>query len=76
MTARWLCLLGVLGIVLLSCSHDSRVGLARVRRAGVLRWGGDIQGGEPYVYEDRRRPGHLVGFEVDLVAAIGRELHG
>lgn len=49
-------------------------GLARIRAAGVLRWGGDIQGGEPYVYDDPDHPGHLVGFEVDLAEALGREL--
>ena len=49
-------------------------GLERIRAAGVLRWGGDTQGGEPYVYDDPARPGHLIGFEVDLAAAIAREL--
>lgn len=49
-------------------------GLARIRSAGVLRWGGDIQGGEPYVYGDPKAPDHLVGFEVELAAAIAREL--
>jgi polar amino acid transport system substrate-binding protein len=48
--------------------------LDEVRRAGVLRWGGDQQGGEPYVYEDPARPGRLVGFEAELADAIGREL--
>ncbi len=45
-----------------------------MRAAGVLRWGGDLQGGEPYVSEDPRQPGRLVGFEVDLAAALAREL--
>jgi polar amino acid transport system substrate-binding protein len=49
-------------------------GLERIRSAGVLRWGGDTQGGEPYVYDDPAKPGHLIGFEVDLAAAIAREL--
>lgn len=49
-------------------------GLARIRSRGVLRWGADIQGGEPYVYDDPNDPGHMVGFEVDLAAAIAREL--
>jgi polar amino acid transport system substrate-binding protein len=49
-------------------------GLDRVRTAGVLRWGGDQQGGEPYVYEDPHQPGHLIGFEVDLADAIARYL--
>jgi polar amino acid transport system substrate-binding protein len=48
--------------------------MARIRAAGVLRWGGDIQGGEPYVYDDPKNPGHLVGFEVDIAEALGREL--
>lgn len=45
-----------------------------MRAAGVLRWGGDIQGGEPYVYDDPDSPGHLIGFEVELADALAREL--
>jgi polar amino acid transport system substrate-binding protein len=48
--------------------------LERVRRAGVLRWGGDQQGGEPYAYEDPARPGHLIGFEAELAEALARAL--
>lgn len=61
---------------LLACSGAARPtgGLARVKSAGVLRWGGDIQGGEPYVYDDPSRPGHLIGFEVDIADAIAKEL--
>ncbi|MBX3187411.1 MAG: ABC transporter permease subunit [Labilithrix sp.] len=49
-------------------------GLARIRAAGVLKWGGDIQGGEPYVYPDPASPEKLIGFEVDLAEALAREL--
>lgn len=49
-------------------------GLARVQQEGVLRWGGDIQGGEPYVYEDPKKPGHLLGFDVEVAEALAREL--
>lgn len=60
---------------LLACSESkSPSGLARIRAAGVLRWGGDIQGGEPYVYPDPNDASHLVGFEVDLADAIAKEL--
>jgi len=45
-----------------------------VRAAGVLRWGGDIQGGEPYVYDDPQKPGHLIGFEVEIADALAKEL--
>ena len=48
--------------------------LARVRSAGALRWGGDQQGGEPYVFDDPRRPGTLVGFEVEIAAALARQI--
>jgi polar amino acid transport system substrate-binding protein len=45
-----------------------------VQRHGELRWGGDVQGGEPYVYADPVHPERLIGFEVDLANAIAREL--
>ena len=61
--------------VLLACGGTAPApALGRIRAAGVLRWGGDIQGGEPYVYDDPARPGHLVGFEVEIAEAIAREL--
>ena len=59
---------------LAGCGLAPEDGLARVRRAGVLRWGGDQQGGEPYAYEDPARPGHLVGFEAELAEALARAL--
>lgn len=49
-------------------------GLARVKSAGVLRWGGDEQGGEPFVYDAPDGSGRLEGFEVELADAIAREL--
>src|SRR5690242_16615244 len=48
--------------------------LDRIRARGELTWGGDEQGGEPYVFEDRARGGGLVGFEVDLADALARAL--
>jgi polar amino acid transport system substrate-binding protein len=48
--------------------------LARVQRVGVLRWGADRQGGEPYVYEDPTRPGRVIGFEAELADALARAL--
>lgn len=48
--------------------------LDEVRRQGELRWGGDLQGGEPYVFEDEQQPGALKGFEVEIADALGREL--
>ncbi len=48
--------------------------LTRVRQAGVLRWGGDLQGGEPYAFEDPNQGGRLVGFEVEIADALARQL--
>jgi polar amino acid transport system substrate-binding protein len=68
-------LLGIAALACtVSCGGRHRSALERVREAGVLRWGGDVQGGEPYVFEDPDQPGVLVGFEVELADAIAREL--
>ncbi len=69
-------LLFLVCLLLAACAPKRPEGsaLARVRAAGVLKWGGDIQGGEPYVYDDPAKPGHLIGFEVDIADAIAKEL--
>ncbi len=48
--------------------------MERIRRTGELLWGGDLQGGEPFVFEDAQRPGKLAGFEVEIAAAVARDL--
>jgi len=40
----------------------------------VLRWGGDAEGGAPFVEADPRNPAHLVGFDVEIAALIARAL--
>lgn len=45
-----------------------------VQAHGELAWGGDLQGGEPYVYESPTQPGEIIGFEVDIARALAREL--
>jgi polar amino acid transport system substrate-binding protein len=39
-----------------------------------LRWGGDLQGGEPFVFRDPRNPQWLRGFEVEIVESVARRL--
>src|SRR6267142_820537 len=56
-------------VVLLAAS-----GLARIRAQGELRWAGDLQGGEPYVFRDPRDPSKLVGFEKELADALAARL--
>ncbi len=49
-------------------------GLSRIRQQGELRWAGDLQGGEPYVFRDPRDPSRLIGFELDLAEALAAKL--
>jgi polar amino acid transport system substrate-binding protein len=37
---------------------------------GELQWGSTSQGGAPYVFPDPNNPSQLVGFEVDIAAAM------
>jgi polar amino acid transport system substrate-binding protein len=46
--------------------------LDEIQRRGEPLWGADIQGGEPYVYEDK--DGKLIGFEVAVADGIARRL--
>src|SRR5689334_6004698 len=59
----------------LSCHGKPPGGtLERIKKRGYLTWGADKQGGEPYLWEVPGDPGHVVGFEVDIMNAIGRRL--
>lgn len=63
--------------LLVGCGSDAADGgrtLAEIRARGTITWGADIQGGEPYVYEDPAQPDRVIGFEVDLMDAIARRL--
>ena len=66
-----LLLLIVVGSATIGRADDS---LARVRARGTLRWGGDVQGGEPYAFQDPDDSATLVGFEVEIAAAVARRL--
>lgn len=42
--------------------------------AGDLRWGGDPEGGYPYVEADPNDPTQVIGFDVDVAALLARGL--
>ena len=48
--------------------------LEKIKSSGVLTWGFDAEGGAPYVFHDLKHSSKLIGFEVELVEAIAREL--
>ncbi len=58
------------------CSDESPAGdaLTQVKARGELSWGADLQGGEPYLWEDPAHPGKLLGFEVEIMDAVARRL--
>jgi serine/threonine protein kinase len=45
---------------------------AGLRIPGVLQWGSDFVDGAPYVFKDPINPANLIGFEVEIMAAIGQ----
>jgi polar amino acid transport system substrate-binding protein len=49
-------------------------GLERIRQAGTLRYGSDMEGGGPYAYPDPSAPGGVTGFEVELMSLLARDL--
>src|SRR5215467_14612005 len=48
--------------------------LSRVQTSGVLRWCGDLQGGEPYAFQDPDDGSRMVGFEVEIADSVARRL--
>jgi len=40
----------------------------------VLRWGGDSEGGFPYMFQNPKNPKELIGFEVDIVNALAERM--
>jgi len=58
-----LCLLLLPGLLCAQSSPDR-----------TLRWAGDAEGGAPYEFQDPADPGRIIGFEVDIIEAIGRIL--
>jgi polar amino acid transport system substrate-binding protein len=56
------------GIAALCPSHPAAA------EAPPLRWAADAEGGAPYICQDPKDPRHYVGFEVELAAALEKEL--
>ncbi|MFL5330861.1 MAG: ABC transporter substrate-binding protein/permease [Gemmataceae bacterium] len=48
--------------------------LSDIKQRGELRWGGDEEGGAPYIYRDESHDNRITGFEVELMEHIARRL--
>ena len=49
---------------------------AGLKTAGNLQWGADYVSGAPYVFKDPTNPNNLVGFEVEIAAAMAALMGG
>lgn len=66
--ARTASIAALLSLTTLTCGSCSS------NHSGGLKWGGDQEGGAPYIYSESDDPTRVLGFEVDLAKALGREL--
>jgi polar amino acid transport system substrate-binding protein len=65
----------LVGLSLLLTSGNARAdAVAELVKRGELVWGGDLQGGAPYVFEDAAGGGKIRGFEVEIAGALARRL--
>jgi polar amino acid transport system substrate-binding protein len=61
--------IGVVAAIILSLASP-----ARAQPTSELRWGGDTEGGAPFVEADPNDPTRLVGFDVEVAELIARAL--
>ena len=57
-----------------AATRIAQAGDAGAPPAAPLRWAADAEGGAPYICKDPSDPNRYVGFEVDLAAALERQL--
>jgi len=50
------------------------IGAKPLHAQHVMRWGGDAEGGAPFVEADARDPSKLVGFDVEIAELIAKRL--
>jgi len=58
--------------LLSSCASEPTRDAARGAANGVLRWGGDAEGGAPFVEADPGDPTRVRGFDVDIAGLIAK----
>jgi polar amino acid transport system substrate-binding protein len=67
--------LGVCAYLMLTLQAPARAdALDDIRQRGAIRWGGDQEGGGPYIYTDPDDPDWLIGFEVELMELLAARL--
>src|SRR3954470_90312 len=69
-----ICLLAAGCFATLSARIAAADALGDIQHRGTLVWGGDQEGGAPFVFPDPKDPSHLIGFEVELADMLAGEL--
>ena len=62
-------------LALVGCSPVRTDALTESQKRGALRWGGDEEGGGPYIFRPENNVQALTGFEIDLMALLADRLH-
>src|SRR5262245_9332922 len=62
-------------LIFLLISLPAAVDSIKAQENPVLRWGGDAEGGAPYLLPNPKNPREIIGFEIDLMNAIGKQLN-
>jgi polar amino acid transport system substrate-binding protein len=62
------------GFALLAIGLLASATFAAAQAPPELRWGGDAEGGAPFVEADPNDPSHVVGFEVDIARMLANGL--
>ena len=45
-----------------------------LKTPGLLQWGADYVSGAPYVFQNPNNPSQLIGFEVEIAAAMAKQM--
>src|SRR3972149_7425454 len=61
-------------LLLMACAPRHAAAQTPANRGPELRWGGDPEGGYPYVEADPNDPTRVVGFDVDVAALLAKSL--
>lgn len=75
-TTRWIVQAALVIVGFQARDHSSvqADSLDAIRQRGVLRWGGDAEGGGPFVFPRADNPAQYQGFEVELADLLANKL--
>ena len=61
-------------LIILLFAVGASLAAAQAPARPILRWGGDAEGGAPFVEADPRNPAQVVGFDVEVAQLLAEGL--